>query len=105
MQIFYPTRILSSASAGDLMTWIHDNLEQGHNRLLINLQNVLFMDSTGLATLVAALKTVRQTGGNLALCSLNGQARMLFEMAGMEEMFEVYNTATEFEKGIVCTTL
>jgi anti-anti-sigma factor len=95
MKVFYPTRILSSANAPDLISWIQENLEAGTDQLLVNFQNVLFMDSTGLATLVTALRMVEQAGGRLALCSLSGQARMLFEIASMEKLFEIYGNPSE----------
>jgi anti-sigma B factor antagonist len=82
------------------MGWVQDNLEVGNNALLINLRDVLFMDSTGLATLITALKAVRQADGRLALCSLNGQARMLLEMTGMSDIFEVHNTPRDFEHSL-----
>jgi anti-anti-sigma factor len=98
---FYPTRILSSTSASDLMGWVQDNLELGNNALLINFRDVLFMDSAGLATLITALKAVKQVGGRLALCSLNGQARMLLEMTTMSDIFEVHPNPIEFEHSLI----
>lgn len=100
-QVFYPSRILSSANSTDLLKWVQTNLESGSNQLLINLKSVIFMDSTGLGTLVTALKMVRESGGQLSLCSLNGQARMLFEMTGMEKVFEIYNSVEEFNAATV----
>jgi anti-sigma B factor antagonist len=105
-QIFYPTRILSSANSADVIAWVQNNLEQGKQRLLINFQDVLFMDSTGLATLVDVKKMISHVGGQLALCCLGGQARMLFEMSGMEGFFEIYDNPQEFEQATSsgCTT-
>jgi anti-sigma B factor antagonist len=96
--VFYPKRILSSANSSDLIAWVHDNLAQGNQRMLINLRDVLFMDSTGLASLVKAQRTVAQGGGQLALCCLGGQAQMLFEMSGMEHFFEIYANQAAFEQ-------
>jgi anti-anti-sigma factor len=93
---FKPVRIFSSAAGGDLMRWVQENLEKGNTVLLIDLQEVLFMDSTGLAMLVMAHKAVKQVGGTLALVNLNGQARMLFDMSGMNDFFEVYSTPAAF---------
>lgn len=100
MNVFLPTRILSSANTIDLLDWIHNNLDADRYCLLINLKNVLFMDSTGLTALITAQKVVSEAGGRLALCGLNGQARMLFEMANVEQMFEIYDTASEFQQAI-----
>lgn len=99
-KVFYPTRILSKLTAGDMLDWIDDNLRAGEKALLINLQNVLFMDSSGLGSLVTALKRVRAAGGRMGLCCLSGQARMLFDHAGMNRMFEIYETPEEFNKTV-----
>lgn len=96
IKVFYPTRILSAASASDLMSWLQDNLQSGSKELLIDFRDVLFMDSTGLGILVASLTAIRQANGRLALCNLNGQARMLLEMSGMDTVFELYDTPADF---------
>ena len=58
------------------------------------------MDSMGLGTLITAHKVVQKAGGKLALCGLWGQARMVFEMSNMEELFETYETPQEFEQAL-----
>ncbi|MDX2214166.1 MAG: STAS domain-containing protein [Oculatellaceae cyanobacterium bins.114] len=100
INVFVPTRILSSANAPDLLAWIRDNLDADRHHLLINLKNILFMDSTGLTALITAHKMVSEVGGRLGICGLNGQARMLFEMTSMERVFEIYETMAEFEQAI-----
>jgi anti-anti-sigma factor len=95
-EMFIPTRILSSTTTGDLLEGIDRSLANGAKKILVNLQNVLFMDSTGLSALVIAYKRVRAANGRFALCSLNGQARMLIEQTGMEKLFEIYETPEEF---------
>ncbi|HEY9619273.1 MAG TPA: STAS domain-containing protein [Crinalium sp.] len=99
-KVFYPTRILSSANAPVLLSWVKDSLDLGSKRLLINFQNVMYMDSAGLAALVAARKLAERVNGSISLCTLNGQARMLFELAGMENMFEIYAHPSEFQESI-----
>ncbi|MBD2465441.1 STAS domain-containing protein [Oscillatoria sp. FACHB-1407] len=100
INVFLPTRILSSANAPDLLNWIRDCLEKNRNHLLINLKNVLFMDSIGLTALITARGMVLEAGGKLGVCGLTGQARMLFEMTNMERVFEIYETAVEFQQAI-----
>lgn len=94
--VFYPTRILSATTAADLMSWVQRNLEANQKELLINFRDVLFMDSTGLGILVTALQTVKQAEGRLVLCNLTGQARMIFEMTGMESLFEICDRPEDF---------
>ncbi|MBD2463963.1 STAS domain-containing protein [Oscillatoria sp. FACHB-1407] len=92
------TRLLSAATAPELLYWINNILELGATHLLLDMKDVLFMDSSGLGALVIAHNRVQKAGGKLMLCSLSGQARMLFELSGMEKMFEVYSDKDAFEQ-------
>jgi anti-anti-sigma factor len=60
--------------------------------ILINLQEVTFMDSSGLAALVISLKTVRSAGGRFCICSINDQVRLLFELTSMTQVFEIFGS-------------
>jgi anti-anti-sigma factor len=100
VQVFQPTRILSSSTTGDLLDGITRSLEAGNRTILINLKNVLFMDSSGLAALVIVLKRIKVVDGRFALCEVNGQARMLLEQTEMTQVFEIYETADDFYRTI-----
>lgn len=100
IQVFQPSRILSSSTTGDLLEGINQSIEAGTTNVLVNLQNVMFMDSSGLAALVIALKRVRAVHGRFALCSLNGQAKMLLEQSGMEKVFDIYDDPDTFRQAI-----
>lgn len=100
---FRPNRILSAANSADLIDWVNYALDAGAKTLLIDLRNVPFMDSTGLGALVSALKIVQKAEGRLVLCSLNGQAQMLFELSGVEDVFEIYEDAETFESILSAT--
>lgn len=56
------------------------------------------MDSSGLGTLVLSLKTVRNAGIKMFLCSINEQIKMLFELTSMDRVFEIFDNREEFEK-------
>ena len=64
--------------------------------LLIDLKDISFMDSSGLGALVAALKTIRNSGGELALCSPTDQVQMLFDLTSMGTIFKVYSSPEDF---------
>lgn len=96
-RVFQPTtRILSTNSAPDLLHWVSDSLEAGVMCLLLDLREVMFMDSSGLGSLVIAHNRVHKAGGRLALCSLNGQARMIIEMADLGTMLDIYDHPQHF---------
>lgn len=63
--------------------------------LVVNMTQVDFMDSSGLATLVGALKWCRQNGSELKLVGLNQHVRSVFEICRLESIFQIYNTEAE----------
>jgi anti-sigma B factor antagonist len=96
-RIFQPTaRILSATSAPDLLHWVTHSLDLGSTYLLVDLRDVMFMDSSGLGALVIAKKRVEKAGGTFALCSVGGQARMVLEMSGLEDELELHDSAHAF---------
>lgn len=98
VEVIQPNRILSSIESNKLLDDISCCLENGRTNILLDLQHVSFMDSRGLAALVVALKQVRDAQGRFAICRLGGQARMLFELTGMDESFEIYASPEEFSQ-------
>lgn len=57
--------------------------------ILIDFQTVEFISSPGLMTLVVAFKRVREAGKKVLLCSVNEQVKMLLELTGMDQVFEL----------------
>jgi len=68
--------------------------------LLCDFKDVTFMDSSGLGALVQSLKITRATGVKLLLCSFNDQLKMLFELTGMDQVFEIFSGREELEQKI-----
>ena len=60
------------------------------NHVVFDLADVSFMDSTQLGTLVWGLKNLREAGGDLRLCGLQGFVANLFEMTELDKAFRTY---------------
>ena len=69
-------------------------LDENH-RSIFDLTNVLQLDSSGLGSMVACLKHVRASNGDLKLCGMTRQIRTLFELVRMHHVFDIYNTRQE----------
>lgn len=63
--------------------------------LVVNLTAVEFMDSSGLATLVGALKWCRQNTCELKLVGLAQRVRSVFEICRLESIFQIYDSEAE----------
>ncbi|MDY0408361.1 anti-sigma F factor antagonist [Virgibacillus soli] len=51
--------------------------------VILNLEDVSFMDSSGLGVILGRYKEVLQLGGELVVCSISPSIKRLFEMSGL----------------------
>jgi anti-sigma B factor antagonist len=72
----------------------------GMKALLIDLSQVRYMDSSGIATLVEGLQNCMKQGAQLRLCELSPPVRDVFELARLASVFEIYPTITEATAGL-----
>lgn len=59
-------------------------------RILLDLSGVTYMDSSGLAVLIETLQRVLGYGGKLALFGLQESVRNIFEIARLDQVFEIF---------------
>lgn len=86
------TGSLDRYSSPPLQTWIVGQVSAEPRFMIVNLEGVTHLDSSGLSTLVTGLKRFRSAGGNLHLCCLPNQIRMLFELTRLNLAFEIFPT-------------
>jgi anti-sigma B factor antagonist len=60
-------------------------VSQGKHRIVVDLEGVDFLDSTGLGTIVSVLKRARTRGGDLRLVSTQARIHRLFEITGLDK--------------------
>lgn len=63
--------------------------------LVLNLDGVSFVDSSGLGVILGRYKHVRQRGGKMVLTRLQPQVHRLFELAGLLKIMPVRTTEAE----------
>lgn len=70
-------------------------VNEGRNRIVVDLEGVDFLDSTGLGVLVGALKRVRTQDGELGLVCTEGRILKVFEITGLTKVFPMYQSLDE----------
>jgi len=68
-------------------------------RVIVNLQNVRYIDSAGVASLVEGLKVSRDMKSGFALYGLTRTAREVLELTRLIKVFEVHDTEEEALRG------
>jgi anti-sigma B factor antagonist len=67
----------------------------GRTDLVVDLEKVTFMDSTGLGVLVGRLKLVRGQNGTLRIVSAQERILKVFKITGLDKVFHIYATVDE----------
>jgi anti-anti-sigma factor len=85
-----PHSRLDSSTAAKFKAEVIQTLSTNKQHLLMmNLQNVRYMDSSGLGCLISCLKAARAAGGELVLCSVSTQVQELFELTAVDNIFKI----------------
>ncbi|MDP9316276.1 MAG: STAS domain-containing protein [Chloroflexota bacterium] len=78
-----------------VVEWLEQAANARPAKVVVNLADVNFIDSTALAVLVKGLKRCRQEDGDLHLCCLQQPVRIIFELTRLDKAFEIYAQETE----------
>ena len=70
-------------------------LDPGLTHLVIQMQQVTFMDSSGVGAILARYRDVKARGGVLAVVGLQPAVRKVFDLSGMGRVIPVYATEGE----------
>jgi anti-sigma B factor antagonist len=71
---------------------VKGQLAAGKKRLVLDLRNVTFIDSSGLGALVAAHSSAKSCGASLRLCNLGLRFNELLQITKLYTVFEVSDT-------------
>jgi anti-sigma B factor antagonist len=65
-------------------------VEGGSHHIVVDMEQVEFLDSTGLGVLVGGLKRVRANEGSLRLVCAQERILKIFRITGLEKVFGIY---------------
>lgn len=67
-------------------------IDSGNDRIVVDLEGVGFMDSTGLGSLVAGLKRIRERDGELAIVCTKEPVLKVLGITGLDRVFPVHDS-------------
>src|ERR1700746_2938530 len=80
--------VLGDGSAG-LRDLVHKLVNEGNKKILLNLSNVDYIDSSGLGELVSAFTSMRSQGSELNMFSLTKRVRALLQITKLYTVFDI----------------
>ncbi len=82
-------------SAPQLRAALADITQSKQARIVVDLSEVMFVDSTGVGALVGALKRAREAGGALHFCGAQPRVRRVFEITGLLGAMPIFDSREE----------
>ncbi len=85
-----PAGELDARTSPRIRDTLTDLVEQGRTRLIVDLAEVPYVDSSGLGAIVAAMKRARTAGGDLWLCAVQHEVDVILETTGLMKQISVH---------------
>lgn len=83
---------LDAAQAKEFKNLVNTLVDGGRIKLIIDMAKVDFVDSSGLGSLVGALKLVNNRGGDIKIVSPRPEVRTIFELTRLHRIFDMFET-------------
>ena len=87
-------RIKLGEGSSVLRETVKDLLSKGHKKILLNLGDISYIDSSGIGELVSAFTSVRNQGGELKLLNLTRKVHDLLQITKLYTVFDVKDDET-----------
>src|SRR5216117_2823766 len=71
-------------------TSLNSMIEKKPERMVIDLSEVTYIDSAGLAALIQAMQKVEAYGGKFLLAGLQETVRSIFEISRLDQVFQIF---------------
>ena len=88
-------QLILGAGAGLLKDKVRSAVFQGHKHIVLNLERVSYMDSSGLGEVIAAYTTVTREGGTIKIANLTKRVSDLLAITKVLTVFDVYESEAD----------
>lgn len=92
---------LDAKDAPEFKQKVIDIIMANHSqRVVIDLSSLKFIDSSGLGSFLAVLRTINSRGGELKLASMSRAVRTMFELVSMHKIFDIHPSLDEAKQAL-----
>ena len=93
---------LDARSSSDVKEALQELLsEHKQRKIIIDLQDVPFIDSSGLAALVSGLRLARENEGDIVLSGAQSQAQIVFRLTMLDRIFTIHPTLEDARQSLM----
>ena len=93
-------RRIDASVATEFKSRLIELVDKGSEKIVINLSEVDFIDSSGLGVLVLILRKIGPNG-KIRLCKVHDSVRSIFELTRLNEVFDIHKTVEGAVEGLL----
>ncbi len=82
-------------NAPEIKEKIKDELNKNKVNVVINLDRVSYIDSSGIGVLISSLSNLKKIGGALKLINVYASVRKVFELTKLTSFFDIYDNESD----------
>lgn len=90
---------LNMTAAPEFRGFLDHLLESGSSRVVVDLGDTIFIDSSGLGALIGGLKKARQAGGDLRIARPSEQVRMVLSLTNLDRVLRPHEDVASATDG------
>jgi len=87
--------VMGGPDATELNDYLHKLITEDKIRVVVDLKDVNFINSSGLGMLIGGLTTLRHSGGEMKLARASKKVENLLEMTKLQKVFDLHKNVNE----------
>ena len=93
--VVYLSGDIKSTTSGEVMDKLVEVVQGGTVKMLININEVDFISSAGLRSLLVASKLLQKSNGQMKICNANDSVKRILETSGFTNLISLYPDENE----------
>ena len=93
--VLKPEGRLNMVAAPGLKSQLDELVRSGKTRIVVDLDQVTFIDSSGLGALISGLKASRQAGGDLRIAQVPEQVLTVLRLTNLDRVLRAHPTVAD----------
>ena len=82
-------------NAPDIKDTIKQLIDEGKRQIIINLEKVSYLDSSGIGVLISSLSNLKKVGGALKIINVYASVKKVFELTKLTSFFDIFDGEDE----------
>ena len=83
---------LDAHTAPQFESAIHDEMQAGHQRIVVDCAKLTYISSAGLGVFMSFIEELREIGGDIKLAAIVPKVHQVFEVLGFTALFDILDT-------------